>query len=123
MRYTGPITLDKSTLVKARSLSGGAWSALNEAVFAVGPVAESLRISEIMYHPAEDPNAEFIELTNVGDEAINLNLVRFTKGSSTPSPRLRALPREATACWSKTSLPSRPVTARSCPSWASMQAA
>ena len=80
MRYTGPITLDKSTLVKARSLSGGVWSALNEAVFAVGPVAESLRISEMMYHPAQDPNAEFIELTNVGDEAINLNLVRFTQG-------------------------------------------
>ncbi len=45
-----------------------------------GPVAESLRISEIQYHPAGDPNAEFIELTNVGSETVNLNLVQFTKG-------------------------------------------
>ena len=80
IRYTGPITLDKSACIKARSQSGTTWSALNEAVYAVGPVTESLRISEIMYHPAEDPNAEYIELTNVGPEVINLNMVRFTKG-------------------------------------------
>ena len=48
----------------------------------MGPVAESLRISEILYHPADtdDPNSEYIELTNIGSQAINLNLVRFTKG-------------------------------------------
>ncbi|MEN6575486.1 MAG: lamin tail domain-containing protein, partial [Phycisphaerales bacterium] len=80
LRYDGPITLTESACVKARTLSGTTWSALNEAVFAVGPVAESLRISEIMYHPADDPNAEYVELTNVGDETINLSLVRFTKG-------------------------------------------
>jgi hypothetical protein len=49
-------------------------------VLAVGPVAESLRITEIMYHPADDPNAEYVELTNIGDKAVNLNLVRFNKG-------------------------------------------
>ncbi|MBP7050479.1 MAG: lamin tail domain-containing protein [Phycisphaerae bacterium] len=80
LRYTGPITLSQSTHVKVRSLNGSTWSALNEVAFAVGPVAESLRISEIMYHPADDPNAEFIELTNVGDATVNLNLVEFTKG-------------------------------------------
>ena len=85
IRYTGPITLSKSTVVKARVLSGSTWSALNEAVFAVGPVAESLRISEIMYHPLDtgnpnDPNTEFIELTNIANQSINLNLVRFTDG-------------------------------------------
>ena len=81
-RYTDPITLDRSAVVKARALGGTTWSALSEAVFAVGPVAESLRISEIMYHPADtdDPNSEFIELTNVGAETIDLNLVRFTDG-------------------------------------------
>jgi hypothetical protein len=85
VRYTGPITLSKSTLVKARVLSGTTWSALNEAVFAVGPVAQSLRVSEVMYHPLDtgnpnDPNTEFIELTNIANQSINLNLVRFTKG-------------------------------------------
>ncbi len=45
--YSGPVTLTKSTHVKARVLSGNIWSALNEAVFAVGPVAESLRITRL----------------------------------------------------------------------------
>jgi hypothetical protein len=79
VRYTSAITLSQSTLVKARALSGTTWSALNEAVFAVGPVAQSLRISELMYHPL-DPNCEFIELTNIGSQNINLNLVQFTQG-------------------------------------------
>jgi len=37
IQYTGPITLDRSTLVKARVFSGNAFSALNEAIFAIGP--------------------------------------------------------------------------------------
>jgi hypothetical protein len=83
--YSQPISLDRSACLKARSLVGTTWSALNEAVFAVGPVAESLRISEIMYHPQDagdpnDPNAEFIELTNIGDETIRLNRVRLRDG-------------------------------------------
>jgi len=79
IRYTGPITLDHSTNVKARVLSGKTWSALNEAVYAIGPVAELLRITEIMYNPM-DPNEEFIELKNIGAESINVNLVSFTNG-------------------------------------------
>jgi len=84
IQYAGPVTLDKSALVKARVFNG-AWSPLREAAFAVGPLVESLRITEIMYHPAEtgdpeDPNKEFIELTNIGPETVNLNQVRFTKG-------------------------------------------
>jgi len=79
VRYTEPLTPSRSVHIMARSLQGGVWSALNEATFSVGPVAESLRISEVMYHPL-DPNAEYIELVNVGREAINLNLVAFTDG-------------------------------------------
>jgi hypothetical protein len=77
--YVGPVPLGASARVIARSLNGGRWSASNDAVFSVGPVAESVRISEIMYHPA-DPNAEFVELTNIGDQSVNLNLVRFCDG-------------------------------------------
>ncbi|MBM4027504.1 MAG: hypothetical protein FJ280_19170 [Planctomycetes bacterium] len=85
IRYTGPIVLSESAVVKARAVSGTTWSALNEAVFAVGPVTQGLRISEIMYHPLNtghpnDPNTEYIELTNIAAQSINLNLVRFTKG-------------------------------------------
>jgi hypothetical protein len=77
--YTGPVTLTKSIRLKARALSGNTWSALSEAVFAVGPVAENLRITEIMYNPV-DPNTEFIELKNIGTQSINLNYVSFTNG-------------------------------------------
>jgi len=83
--YAAPVRLDESTQIKARALVGGRWSALNEAVFAVGSVAGSLRISEIMYHPKEtgdpnDANTEYVELMNIGLETINLGLVRFTEG-------------------------------------------
>jgi len=86
IEYGGaPFTLAASTLIKARVLTGAdEWSALSEAVFAVGPVAESLRITEIMYHPqdppAGNPDAEFIELKNITAETINLALVQFTEG-------------------------------------------
>ena len=93
MEYTGPISLPHSVQVKARVLSGETWSALNEAVYAIGPVAENLRITEVMYNPlcvegvppsdrgqdARDTE-EFIELKNIGAETINLNLVSFTNG-------------------------------------------
>jgi hypothetical protein len=97
LSYTEPIGLTESVHVKARARSSSAWSALNEAVFAVGPVAESLRISEIMYHPADtgdpdDPNTEYIELTNIGAEPINLNLVRFTDGIDLVLPQVELAP-------------------------------
>jgi hypothetical protein len=79
IEYVGPINLPHSVHVKSRVLSGDTWSALNEAVYAEGPVAENLRITEIMYNPI-DPNEEFIELKNIGAETINLNLVSFTNG-------------------------------------------
>jgi hypothetical protein len=83
--YSGPIDIDHSKTIKARVLDGGAWSPLVEATYAVGPVVDNLRITEIMYHPEEtgdheDPNKEFIELQNIGDEPININLVKFTEG-------------------------------------------
>ncbi|MBA7487128.1 hypothetical protein ES707_22690 [subsurface metagenome] len=86
-QYTGPITLTHSVHVKARVLRGGEWSALNEATFAIGPVADNLCITEIMYHPY-DPNAEYIELQNVGTETINLNLVKFTNGIDFTFPNI-----------------------------------
>ncbi|HPC96565.1 MAG TPA: lamin tail domain-containing protein [Sedimentisphaerales bacterium] len=91
IRYADALTLDRSTQIKARLLSGTAWSALADVVFAVGPVAENLRISEIMYHPT-DPNAEYVELTNVGDQTINLNFVRFAKGIDFTFPSVELAP-------------------------------
>ncbi|MHC4499504.1 MAG: LamG-like jellyroll fold domain-containing protein, partial [Planctomycetota bacterium] len=69
IEYAAPVTLTESTHVKARVLDGTTWSPLNEVTFAVGPVADNLRITEMMYHPLDtgdpnnDPNAEFIHFT------------------------------------------------------------
>jgi len=93
VKYTGPIQLAESTTFKARLLNGATWSAMNEVTFAVGPVAENLRITEIMYNPKDtgdpdDPNCEFIELKNIGTETLNLSLVRFTNGIDFTFPSL-----------------------------------
>lgn len=84
---TAPITLDRSTHVKARAHSAlGEWSALTEAVFSMSNVVASLRLSEVMYHPAAPPpgvtnrvddDYEFVELRNTGAETINLAYVRL----------------------------------------------
>jgi len=105
--YTGPVTLTKTIHVRARVLSGGTWSALNEATFAVGPVAENLRITEIMYNPARvegvSPSnrgqdardtTEFIELKNIGSQRINLNYVSFTNGIDFTFPDIDLTPGE-----------------------------
>ncbi|MBN2269174.1 MAG: lamin tail domain-containing protein [Sedimentisphaerales bacterium] len=98
--YIGPIHIAVSTIIKARAwTSSSVWSALREAAYAVGPVAENLRITEMMYHPLdwgdpEDPNREFIELTNIGSESINLNLVHFTNGIDFTFGNIELGPRE-----------------------------
>jgi hypothetical protein len=80
----GTVTINNSLTLKARAYytSGAKWSALNEATFAVGPVKDKLRITELMYHPAEpnDPCQEYVELKNIGTTTLNLNLVKFTEG-------------------------------------------
>ncbi|MHC4461592.1 MAG: lamin tail domain-containing protein [Planctomycetota bacterium] len=104
--YSTPFTLAESTQVKARVLVGSnpysLWSGLAKPTFAVGPVAESLRITEIMYHPQNtnnpndpnDPNEEFIELRNIGPNTLNLKLVSFTDGIYFTFPSLELDPNE-----------------------------
>ncbi len=41
---------------------------------------DGLRITEIMYHPADTGNTEFLELQNVSDEPLELNGVRLEGG-------------------------------------------
>jgi len=93
IRYAGPVALTRSANVKSRVRNGSTWSALNEATFAVGPVADNLRVTEIMYHPQEQ-NEEYIELKNVGAETVNLNLVNFTDGIDFTFPSIELAPGE-----------------------------
>ncbi|MHC4726543.1 MAG: lamin tail domain-containing protein, partial [Planctomycetota bacterium] len=91
--YDGPITLNHTTKVKTRILNGRSWSALTEATFAIGPVTNNLRITEIMYNPFI-PNTEYVELKNIGTETINLNLVKFTNGIDFTFPNMELAPNE-----------------------------
>jgi len=88
--YRRPILLTQSRRIKSRVFDGQ-WSALNEAVYAVGPVAENLRITEVMYHP-QDPDAEFVELTNIGAETLNVNHVTFAEGIRFTCPSIDLAP-------------------------------
>lgn len=95
------ISLNTSSLVKARWLSGGRWSALNEAFFYKEAPAQAadLRISEIHYYPAaasalenlasaalatpkefEPDDFQFLEIVNVSPYPVNLNGVTLSGG-------------------------------------------
>lgn len=76
------LRINRNTLVRARARSGSEWSALDEAFFQVGPAVApgSLAITEIHYRPGADPEAEFVEITNVSGQALNLRGVRFAQG-------------------------------------------
>ncbi|MBN2137981.1 MAG: lamin tail domain-containing protein, partial [Sedimentisphaerales bacterium] len=94
-----PFTLSQSSKIRTRTFYSDQWSALNEVTFGVGPVADSLRITEMMFHPlytgdANDPNKEYIELQNVGGQTINLNMVRFTNGVDFEFPGMTLAPGE-----------------------------
>ena len=94
--YAGAITLRSSGVVKTRTLSAsGEWSALTEALFAVGseePSPDNLVISEIHYRPASPSppeisaghnnrgDFEFLELQNVGSTTVNLSNLVFEDG-------------------------------------------
>jgi hypothetical protein len=45
-------------------------------------ILQNLRITEVMYNPADGDEHEFIELKNIGDEVIDLSGVRFDAGIS-----------------------------------------
>ncbi|MBT7852815.1 MAG: hypothetical protein HN675_05795 [Opitutae bacterium] len=73
--YAAPLAITQSGWRKSRVLHNGEWSALNEAWFGL---KLDLRITEINFHPAENPDHEFIEITNAGTEVADLSGVMFT---------------------------------------------
>ena len=78
--YRGGVVLSEYTVVNARVLSDGTWSALNRAVFSVPTPLDALRISEIMYNPLDGKEAEFLELHNPGTQTLDLSGAAFTDG-------------------------------------------
>jgi Chitobiase/beta-hexosaminidase C-terminal domain/Lamin Tail Domain/CotH kinase protein len=80
--YSAPVPLGATGPVKARVTNAGAWSALTEAFFIVGlpASAQNLVVSEIHYQPAENSLEEFVEVTNIAGQPIDLSNVAFTEG-------------------------------------------
>jgi hypothetical protein len=109
--YTGGVTIEGNTTIKARTLVGSTWSALTEATFVVTPEGGGIVISEINYHPYDvtaaetaaipdvvEDDFEFIEIRNTHPtESINLmNMslaggLSFTFGSGSLGPGQYAL--------------------------------
>ena len=92
--YDGtPVAITGDTVVKSRVLSDGQWSALTESSFVIASDFP-LRITEINYSPhaanlapgvteeaAERDQFEFIELTNIGDQPVDLAGVQFARSN------------------------------------------
>lgn len=86
----GPVTLRARSHATATT---NEWSGIVEARFFVAQDFHPLQVTEILYHPAPDPQSgfgredfEFIELKNTGLVAIDLSGVHFTKGITYPFP-------------------------------------
>jgi hypothetical protein len=81
------VVIERSVELRARTWLEGDWSALNEAAFVVDS-GIPLRVTELMYHPAEPPAGsrhdadefEFIELRNAGAAALDLSQVKLRGG-------------------------------------------
>ncbi|NLF39936.1 hypothetical protein GX586_10845, partial [bacterium] len=75
--YSGPLVLAMPTLVKARVLADGVWSPLAEASFMV---RTPLAVTEVMHDPPGGGDYEFIEVKNIGTEALDLSEIAFDEG-------------------------------------------
>ncbi len=88
--YTGAIDVLQEMNVRSRTLDGGEWSAINEAVFTLDTPPD-LRVTEVMFNPApadvgagegsfDNDEFEFIEIQNTGNTPIDLSGLQFTDG-------------------------------------------
>jgi hypothetical protein len=68
--YEGSIQIEEDSLVRAAILIDGKWS--DETARVCVEKKPSLAITEIMYKPRMGGSFEFIELQNLGDEAVQL---------------------------------------------------
>jgi hypothetical protein len=100
--YQGmPVIISDDTVVKARVLSDGEWSALAEGdFFIVGPDSPfHLRVTEVNYHPhdanpvpgmseanVDSSQFEFLEITNTSTSPVNVSGVQLVHGISFTFP-------------------------------------
>ncbi|MEZ4656639.1 MAG: CotH kinase family protein [Caldilineaceae bacterium] len=77
--YAQPLTVDRTTIVKARLFdpATGLWSALAEAMYYPADSTSAVRITEIMYNPLGGDAYEFVEIQNVGERPVDLSNAYF----------------------------------------------
>ena len=89
------LTINSTTVIKARIRNGNTWSALHKIILFKEDEIGSLKITEINYHPLDnvsstdtinDDEYEFIELKNTGSTPINLSQAFFVDGLSYTFP-------------------------------------
>ena len=94
IRYTGPLSLNQTTTIRARTFNGQTWSAIDEATFAInGSETGRIVISEINYNPysptsdelnqiptLDNDDFEFLEFHNPGATPISLAGLELTDG-------------------------------------------
>jgi hypothetical protein len=96
------LTVSKSTVLTARVLDAGEWSAIRQVNF-IGEQADysDLKVTELHYHPynsiagwdtTEGKDLEFIEFKNTGKNAVNLSGLLLDSAVSYPFPANRLLP-------------------------------
>jgi len=85
-----PVAVEKSSTITVRAKDGDIWSAPSTASIVISPTA-ALRITELMYNPADGKVFEFIELKNTGNvpldlSGVSLSGVQFTFDEQTLAP-------------------------------------
>ena len=85
-----PVLIDETSTIIVRAKSGETWSAPSTASIVISPSA-ALKITELMYNPADGKTFEFIELKNIGGTTldlagVSLSGVRFTFDEGTLAP-------------------------------------
>ena len=79
------ITINTTTIIKARVLNGSIWSALHKIILFAENNSSDIKITEINYHPLDrdsisDNEYEFLELKNIGSATVNLSEMSFAEG-------------------------------------------
>lgn len=92
LEYNGPITLNNSVRVIARTFNGSMWSARSDKFFGIPSDYEDLKITEIHYNPLAEGDVdgsefEFIELKNTGESTLNLSDISFVDGIDFTFPK------------------------------------
>ena len=81
--YSSALTLTATTQIRSRILNGATWSAMNDATFLVGSLADAsnLVISKMYYNqPGSVEDEEYIEVMNISGSEIELTGLTFTSG-------------------------------------------